>query len=144
MSEQLPPFKDLLTTLFEKSLNSNGKRYTDREVAAAIRANGTPISASYLSMLRKGVREPSYSYVRALIQFFGVPPGYFFEFNVYDKWRKHLDGEGEPQFPSPRKPQRVLLRGFVGMSERSQSLIQLLAEHVGELETNSVPHGRDD
>jgi len=51
------------------------------EVAAAIAKRGHEhVSANYIWMLRKGLRDnPTLRAVEALAHFFGVPPSYFFE-----------------------------------------------------------------
>ena len=55
------------------------KPYTLDEVAAGIAENGDePISANYIWMLRRGIRDnPTIKTVEALGHFFGVPPAYF-------------------------------------------------------------------
>jgi tetratricopeptide (TPR) repeat protein/transcriptional regulator with XRE-family HTH domain len=53
--------------------------YTYEQVAAGIAERGGPtISASYLYLLRRGLRDnPTKRHLEALAGFFGVPPGYF-------------------------------------------------------------------
>lgn len=59
---------------------TTGKRYTDDDVAAAIRASGGEVSSSYLWKLRRGTaRNPTLQHINALAGFFHVPAAYFVE-----------------------------------------------------------------
>src|SRR3954465_16066698 len=62
----------------------NRGEYSSEEVAQAIATRGGPtISATYIWMLRRGVRDnPTKRHLEALASFFGVPPAYFFEDDV--------------------------------------------------------------
>ena len=62
------------------------KRYSDKEVAAAInaraeaRGEGATVTNVYIWQLRTGRRDnPRYEVIRALAEFFDVPPAYFFD-----------------------------------------------------------------
>ncbi len=63
------------------------------EVATAIRERGGPtVSASYLWMLRKGLRDnPTKKHLEALADHFGVPPAYFFD----DEQARRIDAQLE-------------------------------------------------
>jgi len=68
-----------LQYLFENKRKPDGKRYSYREVLAAIEAQGGPsMSIGYLSQLVTGARtNPMMDAVQALARFFGVPLSYF-------------------------------------------------------------------
>lgn len=68
-----------LQYLFENKRKPDGKRYSYREVLAAIEAQGGPtMSIGYLSQLVTGARtNPMMDAVQALAKFFGVPLSYF-------------------------------------------------------------------
>jgi transcriptional regulator with XRE-family HTH domain len=62
------------------------KRYSDKEVAAAInaraeaRGDGATVTNVYIWQLRTGRRDnPRFEVIRALADFFDVPPAYFFD-----------------------------------------------------------------
>ncbi|GAA0935698.1 helix-turn-helix domain-containing protein [Virgisporangium aurantiacum] len=62
------------------------KRYSDKEVAAAInaraeaRGEGATVTNVYIWQLRTGRRDnPRLEVIRALAEFFDVPPAYFFD-----------------------------------------------------------------
>jgi transcriptional regulator with XRE-family HTH domain len=69
--------------LFETVRRKDGSRYSNEDVAAAIRprdGEGPTISGSYIWMLRRGDRDnPTKKHLEALAKFFGVPPAYFFD-----------------------------------------------------------------
>jgi transcriptional regulator with XRE-family HTH domain len=68
-----------LQYLFDNKRKPDGKRYSYREVLAAIEAQGGPsMSIGYLSQLVTGARtNPMMDAVQALAKFFGVPLSYF-------------------------------------------------------------------
>ncbi|HET8628985.1 MAG TPA: hypothetical protein VFL91_16305 [Thermomicrobiales bacterium] len=81
-----------LDHLFALSHPRDRGEYTYEEVASEIRRRGTPLSASYLWMLRKGQQDnPSKRHLEALADFFGVPIQYFFDADV----AKEVDAELE-------------------------------------------------
>lgn len=73
-------FADKLEHLFA-TVHPRGRRpYSLDEVAAGIAARGEAISANYIWMLRRGLRDnPTKRHIEALAGFFGVPPAYFFD-----------------------------------------------------------------
>lgn len=72
---------DKLNHLFTTVHPRDRGEYSSEEVAQAIAAGGGPtISATYIWMLRRGVRDnPTKRHLEALAGFFGVPPAYFFD-----------------------------------------------------------------
>lgn len=69
-----------LDALFRTRRRAGGE-YTYEEVASGIAARGGPtVSASYLYLLRKGVRDnPTKRHLEALADFFGIPVSHFFD-----------------------------------------------------------------
>lgn len=87
-----PTFADRLNHLFATTHQPGRGPYSNGEVAEAIRHQGTPISHSYIWMLRKGQTDnPSKKHMEALAGFFGVPVAYFFD----DEVAKRIDAELE-------------------------------------------------
>ncbi len=76
-------FADKLNHLFETVRGTDGRPYSNRQVAEAITlkaagADGPTVDHSYLSKLRAGGRaKPSFEIVEALAAFFGVKVDYF-------------------------------------------------------------------
>ena len=72
-------FAQKLEHLFATVHPRGRKPYTLDEVASGIAERGDePISANYIWMLRKGIRDnPTIKTVEGLAHFFGVPPAYF-------------------------------------------------------------------
>lgn len=76
-----------LSVLFETVLPpGRDKRYSDKEVAAAIniraeaRGEGATVTNVYVWQLRTGRRDnPRLEVIQALAEFFDVPPAYFFD-----------------------------------------------------------------
>ncbi|AJT70101.1 helix-turn-helix domain-containing protein [Streptomyces chattanoogensis] len=74
---------DKLNHLFESVIPPGRGQYSTDEVARTITADGVPISASYIWLLRKGQRDnPTLRHLEGLAKFFGVPPAYFFDDQV--------------------------------------------------------------
>ncbi|MDG9701377.1 helix-turn-helix transcriptional regulator [Streptomyces sp. DH37] len=110
-----------------------GRRYTNEEVAAAVReANpGIRVSGAYLSALRKGTkRNPSTELLTALARFFGVPASSFL-------------GE-EDAAPGAVEGELALLAGNLGVRNLALRALELspeglaaaaeIIEHVLELD----------
>ncbi len=116
-----------LDALFHTVRDPIGKPYTYARVAAALQAAGCPVSNSYLSQLRSGVRSnPSEQLLAALSAFFGVPLDYFY-------------GGVEPVAASGDRPLltglcneglRKLLDLAADLSDESQELLTALAERL--------------
>ncbi|WHT22548.1 XRE family transcriptional regulator [Crossiella sp. CA-258035] len=81
MSEDQPGALALkLNHLFStvKSLDSNGKEYSNEFVAQQLTKAGVPISSSYIWQLRKGKKSnPTLEHIQGLAKFFGVNVDYF-------------------------------------------------------------------
>ncbi|MFE0256170.1 XRE family transcriptional regulator [Streptomyces sp. NPDC059010] len=83
-AEKRSPLADGLERLFDeiRPEGPRGRRYTNEEVAAAIKQDsaGIRVSGAYLSALRNGTkRNPSMDLRTALARFFAVPVTYFLE-----------------------------------------------------------------
>ncbi|WP_189115610.1 XRE family transcriptional regulator [Pilimelia terevasa] len=70
-----------LNHLFDAVRRPDGKAFSNDEVAAAVsRRDGVSTSGSYLWYMRRGERDnPKMKVIEGLADFFGVPPGYFFD-----------------------------------------------------------------
>ncbi|HWH01080.1 MAG TPA: helix-turn-helix domain-containing protein [Pilimelia sp.] len=111
--------------------------YTDREVAAAIKAAGTDISASYLNLLRTGERtNPTKRHLEALARFFGVPVGYFFDEDTatVEEELRRLQAlrDLKEAFESPQV--RTVALKARGLSEVSLQQLGAIIDHVRALE----------
>jgi transcriptional regulator with XRE-family HTH domain len=85
-------FADKLDGLFRRVLRPDGKSYSYDDVASAIQAAGTTISGSYIWQLRKGEKDnPTIKHVKALAEFFGVEPVYFFDDAATERITAQLD-----------------------------------------------------
>ncbi|WP_051166262.1 hypothetical protein [Amycolatopsis orientalis] len=137
-------FTEALRFLFDRCKRDDGKPYSDRDVAQALRAAGAADSSySYVSLLRNGKKtDPRASVVRALASFFGVPAGFFLDPAVHAEWCDRIDRHTRPlEVPVQRRGQAVLLRaGLPGISDQARTLIEALAEHVSELESGGFKH----
>jgi hypothetical protein len=134
--------QEALSFLYENRRREDGKAHSDRDVAEALIASGVEVSYSSLWQMRTGKQPyPRTNIVKALADFFRVPGGFFLDQEVYDTWRRKLSASEEHDMPRQRggSPQPMLLRSF-GMSDRSTSLLQALAEHVSELEAEDGGH----
>lgn len=105
--------------------------YTLAEVARALSAAGTHVSASYLSELRNGTKTaPTTKLVEALASFFHVSPAYFFD-NDYAAaadadllfLAKLRDGGAE----------KIAARA-VDLSEESQNAVAQMISHLRKME----------
>jgi transcriptional regulator with XRE-family HTH domain len=87
------PLSDKLNHLFRSVRAPDGREYSLDDVANAIRASGgPPISATYLSLLRRGKRDnPTKEHIAALASFFGVSVTYFFDEPVAARFDAELD-----------------------------------------------------
>jgi transcriptional regulator with XRE-family HTH domain len=93
----LPPdavsLAEKLNHLFRTVRAPNGREYSLDQVANAIRDGGGPsVSASYLSLLRRGRRDnPTKEHLAALAGFFGVAVTYFFDEPAAARFDAELD-----------------------------------------------------
>ncbi|MFC9249315.1 helix-turn-helix domain-containing protein [Streptomyces sp. NPDC057136] len=120
-----------LDHLFTNVVPAGRLPYSSEEVARAITADGTPISGSYIWLLRKGQRDnPTLRHLEGLAKFFGVPPAYFFDDQVtaaVDTDLELLTALRDAQV------QKVALR-TAGLSVKSLKSIAEVIERVRELE----------
>ncbi|MFD3654891.1 helix-turn-helix domain-containing protein [Streptomyces sp. 24-1644] len=124
-----------LDHLFTNVVPAGRLPYSSEEVARAITADGTPISGSYIWLLRKGQRDnPTLRHLEGLAKFFGVPPAYFFDDQVtaaVDTDLELLTALRDAQV------QKVALR-TAGLSVKSLKSIAEVIERVRELEGLTV------
>jgi hypothetical protein len=133
-------FEEALSFLFDKCTRKGGKPFSDREVSRELKALKVDASYSYIWMLRSGKKtDPRASVITGLARFFGVPSGFFLDRAVHDEWVKRINrGTESAEVPAQRgrRGQAALLRGsFPGMSDQARTLIEALAAHVSELES---------
>ncbi|MGW8889500.1 helix-turn-helix domain-containing protein [Streptomyces sp. NPDC055749] len=125
------PLAKKLDHLFTNVVPAGRLPYSSEEVARAITADGTPISGSYIWLLRKGQRDnPTLRHLEGLAKFFGVPPAYFFDDQVtaaVDTDLELLTALRDAQV------QKVALR-TAGLSVKSLKSIAEVIERVRELE----------
>lgn len=109
-------FAARLNRLFEALPMPGHGPTTSRDVITALKADGIPMTAPYLSQLRSGNRTPSASTVAALANFFRIKPAYFTDNEYYQKldeelaWLAHMRDEGV---------RRIAAR-TVGLSSKAQ------------------------
>lgn len=76
-------FADKLAHLIATVHPADRGPYSYREIETGISHLPGAMSAQYISQLKTGARtNPKIHYVEALAEFFGVPPGYFFDDEV--------------------------------------------------------------
>ena len=79
-------FSARLNRLFDTVYPPGRGPHTSAEVVAALNAEGTAMSAPYLSQLRTGHRtNPSAATMTALANFFRIKPAYFTDDDYYQK-----------------------------------------------------------
>lgn len=128
--EGLPPFAEALNLLFDRRRRPDGRKFSNEDIAAAIRANGGAITQSYIWMLRNGQRDdPKGSHIRALAAAFDVPAGYFLDEPVHRRIRAELHGERPPVTAD-----NELLRRTEALSPQAQQLIMVMIEQISALE----------
>jgi transcriptional regulator with XRE-family HTH domain len=114
------------------------KPYTDREVAAAITAQGVEISASYLNLLRTGRKtNPTLRHLQALAQFFGVPVAYLCDDGTVERVDAELARltelrELQDALNTPEV--RVVALKARGLSAASLERLGDIIDHVRQLE----------
>jgi transcriptional regulator with XRE-family HTH domain len=131
------PLADKLNHLFRTVRAPDGREYSMDDVASEIRARGgPPISAAYLSLLRRGKRDnPTKEHIAALADFFGVSVTYFFDEPAAARFDTELD-------------LLVSLRGSLvrriavmsnGLSEESLNAILAIVEQARRVERLPPP-----
>jgi ESX-1-secreted protein regulator len=126
------PLGERLEHLFRTVLRSDGREYSNEEVAAAIaRDQQVGISASYIWYLRTGQRDnPTFKHLNALARFFGVPPAYFFD----EQTREDVEAElGLLSAMKDAGVRDVALRA-AGLSTESLEAIREVIVRVRQLE----------
>jgi transcriptional regulator with XRE-family HTH domain len=121
-----------LNDLFTAS-RPEGRRWTNGEVAAQIKAKHPRIRASgaYLSALRNGTRtRPSPELLAALAEFFGVSPAYFVDPDHADRVNAQLAGL---EMLSQAGVRGVALRA-VGLQQDSLEAITAMLDQVRKLQ----------
>jgi tetratricopeptide (TPR) repeat protein/transcriptional regulator with XRE-family HTH domain len=107
------------------------REYSYDQVAETIAANGGPtISANYVYMLRRGIRDnPTKRHLEALAEFFSVPPGYFFE--------QDADPQHDALQTLARHGERVisLVRALDTISNEGATVLRDIAAHASQLRT---------
>ena len=102
------------------------------DVANEIRARGgPPISAAYLSLLRRGKRDnPTKEHIAALAGFFGVAVTYFFDEPTAGALRRRARPAGEPARPMVRR----LAVAAQGLSRESLTAVLAIVEQMRRVE----------
>ena len=87
ISDPPHPLAAKLNHLFGKVLDTDGRPFSNQQVADKIAASGGPtVSATYIWQLRKGLRDnPTVNHLAALAEFFGVPQAYFLDDEVAER-----------------------------------------------------------
>ena len=133
-----PSLADRLNRLYASVLPAGRKPHTDREVAAAITAAGTPISASYLNLLRTGERvNPTKRHLEGLAAYFGVPVAYFFDDDVAtrtDEDLRRLHGLRTLSEAFEHPEIAAIALKAKGLSRVSLDQIAAIIDHVRSLE----------
>ena len=144
-SRQQPPgLASRLDRLFSQVRQDGaGRRYTNDEVAAAIKAVNPDIrvSGAYLSMLRTGAkRNPSTELLAALARHFGVRPSYFLD----DQPAEQLDAEIELARVVGNLGVRRLALRALELSPESLAAVTEIVEHVlGSKRSNTAAEPSD-
>lgn len=119
-----------------RTVRSQGRgEYSLEEAAQTIKDSGGPtISASYLWLLRKGLKDnPTKRHLEALAQFFGVPPAYFFD----DALSVRLD-EDLHLLDALRQPVvRRIAVGAAELSGLSQDAVATLVDQMRGIESRA-------
>ena len=120
-----------LDRLFVARRLATGREPSFQEVADEIQARGGPtISGTYLWQLHRGLRDnPTKRHLEALADYFGVPPGYFFD----------DPAEGsvlEPELLAlyQSSPIRDLALGALGLSAASLAVLTAMVGRLREIE----------
>lgn len=124
-------FSERLDYLF-RTVRPRNREYTYEEIAARVRdRGGEEISGTYISMLRRGLRDnPTRRHIEGLAAAFGVPPNFFFDQTAAEEIAAKLE-----LLASMRDAgvQRVALRASE-LSPEGLRAIQSMVEHVRRIE----------
>jgi transcriptional regulator with XRE-family HTH domain len=133
-------FAQLLDCLFSEIHPPGRGPYTYAEVAQGIKdASGVSISASAIQQLRTGINtNPKLQTIRALADFFGVAPGYFFDDAAADRTRAEIQVVAAMRDQDVR---RVALRAG-GLSADSLRMVATVIDQTRLLE--GIPEESDE
>ncbi|MEU2868662.1 helix-turn-helix domain-containing protein [Streptomyces olivoreticuli] len=128
-------FAELLEHLFQEVHPPERGPYTNAEVAEGITkaagSDGKGISASALAQLRSGQKKnPTRTTIQALSDFFGVPPGYFFDQATTERTQAEIALVAAMR---DQEVWRVAMRAK-GLSGNSLSMVTALIEQARTLE----------
>lgn len=143
-------FAARLDYLFREVHPASRGPYTYAEVAHAIRErsgdDGKGISASAIQQLRTGAKKnPTMYTIKALADFFGVSPGYFFDDEAAERTQAEIELAAAMRDQGVR---RVALRAN-GLSTSSLQMLTTVIEQARRLEglpgdAQSIPVDLDD
>jgi transcriptional regulator with XRE-family HTH domain len=133
------PLAEKLNHLFRAVRAPDGGEYSLDDVAEAIRGrDGPPISAAYLSLLRRGKRDnPTKEHIAALADFFGVSVTYFFDEPAAARFDRELDLLVSLRDPLVR---RVAVAAQ-GLSRESLEAVLAIVQHARRVERLPPPPG---
>jgi hypothetical protein len=146
--QAMPSVAGILNALFARHPKANGKVHSNEDVASWARTHGVEMSQAHLWNLRNRPSDPRSSHIKIIAEFFGYPPGYFIDAEVY--WRVERErgfappDEAGVDIPVQPVMSRVLLRKVDEMSPQSKALIEGLINQVSELEQNHVRDERSE
>lgn len=132
MPEGVPHFAERLDALFQRVPKpGTTDSYSNAAVADELSATGVPVTAMYLSQLRRGVKDnPSAKLVGGLAAFFGVPVAYFFDQEEASRIQAQLD-----QLAILRDQRiRGIMHRTQGMSEAGVEHLAGIIDHIRSIE----------
>ena len=140
-----PTVADKLNKLYDdiRPQGRRGRRYTNDEVAAAIRTAdpGIRVTGAYLSALRTGAKQNPSSELRiALARFFGLPAGYFFDEAI----AAQTDAEIELARVAANSGVRRLALRALDLSPQGLAAVASMVEHVLALDREPSAHTSTD
>ncbi|MFI1171898.1 helix-turn-helix domain-containing protein [Streptomyces melanogenes] len=123
---------DRINFLFSTIRDSNGQRYSNEQVAAAIRKSGVVISQSYIWQLRRKKKtNPTLRHLQALADFFRVPVSYFFESGICDHLEPVMSNFEETAKDSQI---RLIAMRTEGLSEARRRQVLEFLDVISQLE----------